>query len=155
RSFACGRSDEIVRLFEEWLPALAVPHHHRVTFNSLCAVVFWLSDETTEPPDVTELAREIFNARAPSESEITQARALFDAFCLNLKGWSCWEFVGRRCQMLPDQALLESERARLGQRFAKVKQFHRDIEGCFLRPVSSRGGGYYEFEPVKHRQFVD
>ena len=90
--FFVGGNGEKVRLFEQWMPTLA-GQHHRVRFDPLSAVVFWLADEPNEPPDMRELASEIFGIRSPSEAQIEQTQVVFDGFCLNLKDWSLWEYV--------------------------------------------------------------
>src|SRR5262245_5828170 len=149
--FFCGAStDRKTRLFEAWLSALKGAHYRVLLRNSTAALLFWLSRETSAPPEARELAREWFGVRLPSSEQTSFARALFEGWLLNHKDWALWEFVGRATRTLPDSALLERSTEQLRDRFPRIDVFHRQVASSFLRPVTDHG----EFEPARHRQFV-
>ena len=119
--------------------------------NGLAAIVFWLAREKSPLPDTRDLAREWFSVRLPSPEQLTFAGALFDGFLLNHKDWSLWQHVGRLTRTPPDQVLLSRFREQLRERFRKVNIFHQQVAAAFWRPVTS----HQEFEPDRHRRFID
>jgi hypothetical protein len=149
--FARGSSGNKVGYFEQWLSSLKGPHHKVTITNRLGALVFWLAWERSPLPDARDLAREWFGVRAPSPEQIKFAAALFDGWALNYKDWALWQFVGRQIRTLPDRALLERWSDELQKRFPRIDVFHRQVAGCFLKPV----GDHHEFEPARHRRFID
>ena len=150
--FFCGASADKVRLFEAWLRALKGAHYRVKITNALAALVFWLARETGEPPpEARDLAKDFFQVRAPSIEQIKFAAALFDGFLLNHKDWNLWQHVGRATRSVPDQMLLQSSLDQLRERFSKVAAFHQQLGASFFRPVTDHG----EFEPTRHRQFVN
>jgi hypothetical protein len=148
--FARGSSDK-ARLFDAWLAALKGAHYRVKITNALPAVVFWLSRETSEPPEARDLAKDWFGVRLPSQQQITFARALLEGWLLNHKDWMLWEFVGRATRTLPDKALLEHCSEQLRERFRSIDVFHRRVASSFFRPVTVHS----VFEPTRHRAFVN
>jgi hypothetical protein len=149
--FFRGDSGEKVHYFEQWLPALKGPHHRVLFRNSTAALLFWLAGEQSPLPDARDLAKEWFGVRAPSPKQINFAAALFDGFLLDHKGWNLWQHVGRATRTLPDRVLLECWSSQMQKRFRRIDVFHRQVAGFFLKPVRD----HHEFEPARHRAFVN
>jgi len=150
RFFAGGHGTKVA-LFRDWLKALHGEHFTIQLTNSLQAMVFWLAGERNEPPDLFDLAREYFNTRVPSRSQISFAQAVFDGFLLGHKGWPLWQYVGRRTQTLPDERALNIYHERLERRFRRVQFFYHELERCFWKAV----GSHSELDSAALRRFVD
>jgi hypothetical protein len=150
RFFTGGHGAKAER-FHQWLSAVDKGHTTIRFNNALQAAVFWLAGETSEPPDLLDLAREYSNTRVPSKADIKFAQAVLDGFLLNHKGWSLWQFVGRRTQALPYDQLLQICSGRLERRFRRVQFFHHEVEQCFWRPV----GNHNELDLTAWRGFIN
>jgi len=148
--FARGSGDK-ARYFEAWLPAREGAHYRVLITNALPALVFWLAGENTPPPCPHDLAQQFFGVRVPQPPQITFARVLLEGWLLNHKGWQLWQHVGRATRNIPDKTLLEHYAEQLRERFRKVAMWHRQLAASFVRPVTDHG----EFEPVRHREFVN
>jgi hypothetical protein len=150
RFFSGGTGARVDR-FLDWRDALDGTHFVIRIENQLQAVIFWLTGETSEAPDVLDLARECFNVRAPSASQIKFAQAVFDGFLLNHKDWNLWQSVGRATQTLPDNRLLNVCCDRFKERFQRIRLFHHEVQRCFFRTV----GNHNELDSTAWRRFID
>jgi hypothetical protein len=149
--FFCGSSGDKIRYFEAWLPALHGTHHRVKITNALQSVVFWLAGEKSAPPDAPELARDWFGVRLPSAEQLTLAAAVLEGFLLNHKDWNLWQHVGLVTRKPPDRFALNTWSDQLRKRFRCIDIFHGEIAGYFNRPITD----HFEFEPARHRAFVN
>jgi hypothetical protein len=149
--FFCGSSGDKIRYFEAWLPALKGTHYHVKITNALQSVVFWLAGEESEPPDGRDWAREWFGVRVPQPDQLQLAQAVLNGFALGLKDWILWQHVGRGIRRPPDRFALNTWHQQLRKRYRGIDNFHRDITAFFWKPI----GDHREFEPAKHRQFIN
>jgi hypothetical protein len=153
--FLCGGRGRKIALLHEWLSVLERP----LTIVSLRLPTYhllaWLADEQAASPDPVDLARGFFAVRAPTESQIQMAQAVLEAFLFDLGGWESWEFIGRQTRSSVHVETLAGWRKVLEKRFPAIASFHAQVRsGCFVQ----RGFGaeyHHEFQPEKHRVFLD
>jgi len=130
RLFASGESSEKVRLLEYWLPT----SHYRVLLkNSLCSVLFWLSEEASTPPTSRELATDWFGKRSPSQEDVVLAQSVLDSFLLNLGEWQTWEKVGRAARKECPRHDLELWREDLNKRFPTIRKFYKNVAKFYFK----------------------
>jgi hypothetical protein len=153
RFFSSGRA---AQRFTDWLGVLEQPHVIVTLLNPLDTLMCWLTNEKTSPPRPLEYAKELFNVRAPSAEQVNIAAALWRAFVLGFTSpWDIWNFIGRETRAQTETSALETWRNELAKRYRAITAFYDELRSCFCKPVSSEGGGYFQFDEPARRSWID
>jgi hypothetical protein len=153
--FFCAGKGAKIGYFDEWRSVLEGSFTSVKLVQPLFGLMAWLSDERTEPPDPVALAREFLGVRAPSNAQVKLMEALMSGFLLEYRDWALWEYVGRQTRAIPDMSRLSAWRAQLAKRHLGITSFQAEISAAFFKDVGFGGGYHRQFEPARHRAFLD
>jgi hypothetical protein len=150
-----GGSGEKVDLFRQWLTALQGKHVTVVLVQPLWSIVAWLANEKTAFVSPTDLARDFFNVRAPSEAQLKLAQAVLDGFLLDHRDWQLWQYVGRVTRTSQTVERLSGWRAQLAKRFPAISAFYTALRSAHHRNVGFGPEAHRELDAARWRGFVD
>ena len=151
----CGGRGRKVDLFREWLSVTKGSFTSVTLLQPLWHLLAWLANEKTSPPSPIDLARDFFGIRVPSLAQLAQVQAVLDGFLLGYHDWPLWEFVGRRTSAMPDNGRIETWRKALAARYPRITGFHAELRAVFYRDVGFGFESHREFEPARHRAFIN
>jgi hypothetical protein len=153
--FCSGKGGDRVQYFKQWLSALDGPHFGVTLVDSLGALLVWLANEKTEPPNTEDLAKAWFNVRAPSNQQLRIAEATWHGFLLGHSGYALWAYIGNKTRAQLDVNIVETWRAQLAKSYRAVQSFHDELRAAFYKPVSDAHGGHFQLDEREHRRFID
>jgi len=149
--FFTGGSARKAELFSSWLSVLGAPLVSVTLQNALFSIFSWLAQEKAPPVDLIALAQEFSSMRAPTQSAIRFAAAVFDGFLLGFDSWQLWNYVGNRTRIAADHTSVTQWRAMLAKRYRAIENFHPELSAHFYKHI----GDHRQFESRRHRLFLD
>jgi hypothetical protein len=151
----CGGRGVKVRCFNDWLSALNGSHFQVTLERPLWYLVAWLANETAPFPNRVDLARQWFNVRSPSHSQIKLAQAVVEGFLLGYSEWGLGDYVGSLTRQLLGQEQLETWRTELSRRYPAIQAFSSELRAAFYRNVSIDGYSSLALDGQAYRVFVN
>jgi hypothetical protein len=153
--FFCGGRGRKVALFEQWLSTLDGAHAKITIKQPIFSVLAWLCKEQTPCADAKDLAHDFFGVRAPAQTQLALAQAIFEGFLLGKNSWSLWQHVGDATRQAIEHDTLEVWRKELAKRYGSISHFHELLRDYFFRSVSSHEHGHYQFDAAAYHSFIE